>query len=50
MNSEKKNSPFYSKYNIENFEDDIKNTKIMFFVPENHDENNLYLDLIEIEE
>lgn len=51
MNGDKKELlPFYSKYNIENFEEDKKNTKIRFVVPEDFDENNLYLDLVEIEE
>lgn len=39
--------PFYSKYHVENFEEDLKNTKFSFIIPEEFDENNLYLELVE---
>lgn len=46
-NLKKEDQPFYSKYYVKNFAEDLKNTKFCLEFPEDLDENNLYWNLVE---
>ncbi len=39
--------PYHSKYSVENFDEELQNSKLSFSIPEDCDGENLYLNLEE---
>ena len=46
-NLNKEDQPYYSKYYVKDFEEEIKKNKFSFAIPQDYEEGKLYFDLVE---